>query len=380
MTSKKTSPEEMKKTIKEAITALLEVIKKDNSHVLIFIGNGISPEELYPINIVEAFLKDMEVREFDSVADTLLGLSKAFKRTTRPHGYDMGKFIEELNKVENVKSRFVEYLTRKCCRAKPTSKHFVVLAFCSLISSLKAIDSKKKPITTIFTTNYDNLIEKVYAKRIDFLSEKYPNIQNQEELAESLFIPAYILDLGVFKNELERTGEKRQLPIIPIHGSVRVCKCPSCEEILMSEAVAIAEKVCISCGTTLPHFVIPTEEGKTDNELLKTLEENAKDASGIIFMGHGFGDRYLVDRIIGDSKSSGGKSKPVLINYCKETLRDKRKDTFSEIDKKFKVFEITQDISKSLTFSNTLFSDEVEDSSKSLSALFEKKYSQNPKT
>lgn len=370
----------MKKTTKEAITALLEVIKKDNSHVLIFIGNGISPEELYTINIVKAFLKDMEVREFDSVADTLHRLSKAFDRIENPpDDYDMGKFIEELNKVEDVKSRFVGHLTRECCKAQPTSKHFVVLAFCSLINSLKAIDPKKKPITTIFTTNYDNLIEKVYAKRIRFLSEKYPSIQNQKRLAECLFIPAYILDLETFKSELEMVGEKRRLPIIPIHGSVRVCKCPSCEEILISEAVAVEEKVCGFCGSTLPPFVIPTEEGKTDKKLLKTLEEDAKDASAIIFIGHGFSDRYLVDRIIRNPKSPEGKSKPVLINYCREKIKDKLKDKFNQIDKKFKVFDITQDISESLTFSNTLFSDEVEDSSKSLSALFENKDSQNSK-
>jgi len=373
----------MKKTTKEAITALLEVIKKDNSHVLIFIGNGISPEELYPINIVEAFLKDMEVREFDSVADTLHRLFEAFDRTKEPPGnYDMGKFIEELNKVEDVKSRFVGHLTRECCKARPTSKHFVVLAFCSLINSLEVIDSEKKPITTIFTTNYDNLIEKVYVKRMDFLSEEYPDKQNQEELAECLFIPAYILDLGTFKFQLEMQEEKRQLPIIPIHGSVRVCKCPSCEEILISEAVAIEEKVCVFCGTTLPPFVIPTEEGKTDKKLLKTLEEDAKDASAIIFIGYGFSDTYLVDRIIRrDPKSPEEKSKPVLINYCREKMKDKLEDKTKvrQINEKFRVFEITQDISESLAFSNTLFSDEVEDSSKSLSALFENKDSQNSK-
>lgn len=370
----------MEKTTKEAVTALLELIKKDNSHVLIFIGNGISPEELYTINIVKAFLKDMEVREFDRVADTLHRLSKGFDRTQDPpDDYDMGKFIEELNKIEDVKSRFVGHLTRECCKAQPTSKHFVVLAFCSLINSLKAIDPKKKPITTIFTTNYDNLIEKVYAKRIRFLSEKYPSIPNQKELAECLFIPAYILDLGAFKSELEMVEEKRQLPIIPIHGSVRVCKCPSCEEILKSEAVAVEEKICGFCGSTLPPFVIPTEEGKTDKKLLKTLEEDAKDASAIIFIGHGFSDRYLVDRIIRDPKIPEGKSKPVLINYCREKIKDKLKDKFSQIGEKFKVFEITQNISESLTFSNTLLSDEVEDSSKSLSALFENKDSQNSK-
>jgi len=362
----------MEQNTNKAITALLEVSKKDNSHVLIFIGNGISPEKLYTVNIVKAFLKDMEVshqREFDGMTDILKRLSQAFDRTKEPpNDYDMGKFIEELNKIEDVKSRFVGYLTKECCKAQPTLRHFAVLAFCSLINSLKTIDSDRKPITTIFTTNYDNLIEKVYAMRIPFLSKEYPSIPNREELAEGLFIPAHILDLKVFKYRLEMEKEKRLLPIIPIHGSVRVCKCPSCGEILISEAAAIGEKVCMFCGTTLPPLIIPTEEGRTDKELLRILEEDAQDASAIIFIGYGFSDRYLVERVIRNPKSPQGGDKPVLINYCRDRIQDK----FNEKCQKFQVFEITQDILESLAFSNTLFCNEVEESAKHLSLLFKK--------
>lgn len=346
----------------EATIKKLEEIVKENTKVLLIVGNGISNEELYTSNIVTNFLNDFkksDPKTFDDVTEIIKDLSKAFGDAQMPPDYDMAKFLEGLNSIKEVREKFIDYLIEKCCKAQPNEKHFALLSFCSILNKIPSKESKEI-IPIIFTTNYDNLIEKFYNKRKQFIKDTYSSLYNDvgklEELIgekgyieDNMLVPGYYLDLEAEDMEIRQRQEI--LSIIPIHNSIRTTKCPNitCNQTLLSEAVGLGKKFCIYCGEELEEIIIPTEEKRTDVVLLDLLEEQAKKANAIVFIGYSFSDKYLINRIKHGIEDS--KNKKIILNFCTTPLPDNLKS----VVKNDNLFDIIYDLPKSLYYANSKF-------------------------
>lgn len=359
---KNLSPKEKMKKECETTIEKLEEIVKENTKVLLIVGNGISNEELYTSNIVTNFLNDFEKSDpktFDDVTEIVKNLSKAFGGGQMQRDYDMAKFLEGLSSIKEVRERFIGHLVKKCCESQPNEKHFALLSFCSILNKIPS-KASKEIIPIIFTTNYDNLIEKSYNRRKQFIKDKYSYLYNDvselEELIgekgyieDNMLVPGYYLDLEA--EDMEIRQRQGILSIIPIHNSIRTTKCPNitCNQTLVSEAVGVGKKFCIYCGEGLEEIIIPTEERRTDVVLLDLLEEQAKKANVIAFICYSFGDKYIINRIEHGIEDS--KNKKIILNFCKTPLPDNLKS----VVKNDNFFDIIYDLPDSLYYANSKF-------------------------
>jgi NAD-dependent SIR2 family protein deacetylase len=274
--------------------------------------------------------------------------------------------MESISKIEDMKSSFIDYVIDACCKENPNENHLSLLRLCAVFNSLKG----KKPKMIIFTTNYDNLLERAYIgdegwyilptdteSLIDIFSDmrtrefkKFikPRIKNSNkneikeeaenvalEIKNRVLMPSFYLD-----KERVKDCPYNKIPIIPIHGCIRICKCPECEKILYTEAAAIGKKRCVYCGSEISNVIVPTTEGETDKAILRLLEEYMGKAGTVIFIGYGFGDPHIVDRL----KHGIEKSKiRTIVNFSLDPINHK------EIDLgKIQVHDLKTEISTSL--------------------------------
>jgi len=369
---KSLSLEEMKSVTQDAITRVFEIIDKEPS-VLIYAGNGISPQELSTNNIPADFINEQQKEYVHEYGDFI----KSAKETIQTLDWgsstiqDMGmvEFIEALNKFEKLKKLFISHVKKICCRARPNDKHYSLYSFCTLLNAIRAIKRKEKPkgleaisqlkpIIKIFTSNYDNLIEKAYLFRNN---QNHPQLWkarlgetgsfDQEKFIEAVdyipLIPIYLFD---FDNLSNQTG---MLPIVPIHNSIRAIKCDTCGELLQSEIIGMGEQFCIFCGSKVPDIIVPTQEAKASEHLYNLLFKEIRAAEIVIFVGYGFGDNYINSEMIKILDSI--ESRKIIINYCRQSLFNL--EEFKGCLKKHDVFDIIYDLPHSLDYSNFLIAD-----------------------
>lgn len=216
--SKLLSLEEMEQIVDEAIGKICSVVSNDTT-IVIFVGNGISPPELYISKIPENFIKDLRrnnPREFGRLVDDARIFVEEYLDPTKISGIEMDFFLEKLGKFDYIKRRFYSYLKLLCCKAKPTESHFSLYSLCCLLNALgsgEKLDNvqRKDTIVRVFTTNYDNLIEKAYyfRKNIDY-PQSWKNRVGKESVFDAdkfydeldciLLIPEYIFDLTDYED------------------------------------------------------------------------------------------------------------------------------------------------------------------------------------
>lgn len=160
-------------------TSKIEGVTKDllrsideNPNVVLFVGNGISEvkkrrrhfyfsdeqSKLSTRKIVKSFLTNISEsnpRKFQPIKHAVSDIYKAIEDGDE---LNMTKFMEKLSKIDDMKSSFIDYVIDACCEEYPNENHISLLKFCAVFNSLKG----KKPKMTIFTTNYDNLLERAY--------------------------------------------------------------------------------------------------------------------------------------------------------------------------------------------------------------------------
>ena len=361
--TEKDADKQLKNDCENAVNSLLKSIKK-NPHVVLFIGNGISegsrrsvhrPQRfrssrrnvtLSTKNIVESFVSttaDSNPRGFQNLKDAI----KHTKDTLEGRGkYNMTEFMSDISRIDEMKNSFINHVVEECCLSDPNENHYGVLLFCSLLNSLE----KEKPKITLFTTNYDNLIERAYLshyfERLAFMFHNLSRkgvIKNENAIKERVPEPTFVL-------EEKDINECNGLPIVPIHGCIRICKCPGCGNVLATEATAIGRKRCVYCGSEVPNVIVPTTEGETDKDILRLLENYIKNAGGIIFVGYGFDDPHITDRINHGIEASKVNT---VINCCKNKINP-------EYVKIGDICELNDEISKTFMYLNAAFKDNVD--------------------
>lgn len=348
---------EQKKELKTALNLAISKINnlfEGKKKIVLFLGNGMSEvrhynpetgkEEILDKSLSSEFLvknfihdiSEEDPREFQMKKDTIKEINDLFHKSGST--LDLLKFMTHFSKIEMLKEDFLNHVIRTCCKASPNSNYLQLFLFCLINKSLNP-----NLTIVIFTTNYDNLIEKVYLEFREELrnySGYYRHLRytpdvlyehqkdgsiikvkkiSRQELSSSYppiiqqLRPKYLMS----ENPM---AFKRSLPIIPIHGSIRVCKCSNCGRQLSSEAAAVGLKCCVYCGSELSSIVLPTTEGKADKELLKMLGKEVEQSDLLIFIGYGFDDPHISQRI---SDSLGEKLK-TIINICNIKLDQKK--------------------------------------------------------
>lgn len=358
-TSRRVFPSEISKEIRDCSKAFLRLLqkRKTRSSVVLFWGNGISSGEEDTLSVkklVSSFVRnsaDKNPRRFEVKRESINRIRKTFESSTE-QTHDMTQFMKDVSELGEFRDDLRSYVIQQCCTARPASNHYLLLAFASCLSQLRGA----RPNVLGVTTNYDNLVERAYLRRepsdlAALLARRAgipPPFMLRYRLAlmrrtallhgtEQDFSNKWILRP---KYTLTRSSRTRSvLPIVPLHGSVRVCKCPRCNKELETEAAALREKRCVYCGQEIPQVVVPTTEGEIDKELLGILESAVNEASVIIFVGYGFDDPHIRERLrLGLTSSSYPKNK-IVINVCRAKLRTEdiqpmRKENIFEINTK----------------------------------------------
>lgn len=297
----------------------LKVLEKKKGKILLFLGNGINEPgtSLSTKIIVEAFVKkaaSQNPREYEEKKEVM----KRLVNTLSSNGSapDMTAFMSDFKDMENVKEQFVSYVIESCCNEEPGPNHYLIL----ILSSLLEKYGHGKHQIVAFTTNYDNLLERAHigsgrSSRNIYLRNRmslsnYPLFKYSPRALARLYLkPTYSLNI---------TPRKDSFSVVPIHGSIRVCRCPGCGRILSTEAAALERKMCVYCGAEIPRVIVPTTEGEADKKVLSLFEDWISDAAVMFFIGYGFGDPHIMERIKGGLSRNkyGGNLRPINLCHC----------------------------------------------------------------
>ncbi len=296
--------------------------KSTNKNVIFFIGNGISGRELSTKSIVSDFVKKSasnRPRDFEKERESVKNLSK----TLESNGgipTDMTIFMSNIRQVDVTKQEFYSYLIESCCRSQPNDNHRFILY---LIHHCSNLNSANKRIA-VFTTNYDNLFERVFQgprylhRWIPTRSLSSGSTQSRKFYYNARFIHRKISRQISFKVKytMEIINDKRSLSVIPLHGNIRVCRCPTCNRTLTSEIASLGKMRCVYCGEELPPIIVPTSEGEADKQVLKLFEDSISNATALFFIGYGYDDPHILDRIKRGISTNKEQSNLAIINIC----------------------------------------------------------------
>lgn len=310
----------------------IKPLNKKKCKIGVFLGNGINEDgaDLSTKVIVDKFVKksaSSNPRAYEEKKEAM----RRLWRTLASDGStpDMTSFMTDFQDMESLKKQFVSYVIEACCTARPGLNHFFVLALCSLLQNYGHGNHN----VLAFTTNYDNLLERAklmpprpwrYYRPQPIFRKAPPGPRHFSTGPEGPFIIAKLLLNPIYS--LKEVIKPKALSVIPVHGSIRVCRCPGCSRILMTEAAALDRKFCIYCGSEIPSVIIPTTEGETDKEVLQLLEEYISEASVQFFIGYGFGDPHIIERIKRGylRRKSNGSFHP--INICRSAFPNEKID------------------------------------------------------
>ncbi len=218
-------------------------------------------------------------------------------------------FMRLFESVADLRTRFVAHVIRACCLAKPNLPHVALLDLLDVVSP-----GRSNLTVSVFTTNYDNLLEKTADKyRVWRLSPQY--------LAP------------------RQRRSKKRLAVIPLHGSIRISQCPGCGRVLETQAASLGPRLCVYCGSDIPNIILPMEEGDINKEALEALEAEVRAATLMLFVGYGFNDPHLRDSLV---KSSTRNLK--IINASRATVPDKLREIAGS------TLELNDDLSLSLSY------------------------------
>lgn len=123
---------------------------------------------------------------------------------------------------------------------------------------------------------------------------------------------------------------------------------------MFSEIRGLGEEYCIYCGTKIPGFVIPTEEGRAKESILSLLLQEIEKAQVIIFVGYGFGDTHIMADIKNKINSSQGEGK-IIINFCLTKINESK-----ELKKLKNPYDITYKLPHSIDYANWKLSENWE--------------------
>jgi len=372
-------------TLKQLVDKTEEIVNKVNKiittepSIILYVGNGISPEKLHsdklPKNFIYNYQKTYPKEYQESVLNNAEKTLKSLRFNNKDiENVDMEKFIIRLNKYLELKRKFIYFVKESCCLAKPTETHFSLYCFCILLNALRAVHLGIKnnenglekipqlnPVIKLFTSNYDNLIEKAFLFRNNneykILWKNRIGLENKkicDNFSNNIdFIPL----IPSFKSYIDENSELTgMLPIIPIHNSIRTTKCEQCGEELMSEIIGMGEQKCIYCGFDIPDIIIPTEEKKAKEYLYNLFFDEIKDADIIIFIGYGFKDFYINGQL---NDILNSKKNKLIINFCHIPMSQVA--GISESIKKHDLIDICFDLPYSLDYSNYLISKKLKD-------------------
>lgn len=361
----KLSRSNMEKKVEDSVESIIKVISEKTT-ILLFVGNGISPNELNTIRIPEDFieyLKTNNPRDYISLLDDAEIFVGKYLSQSEISGVKMDDFLEKLNKFDDIKKKFYSYLKLLCCRAKPTETHYSLYSFCCLLNSLQYSKFPyNRSILRIFTTNYDNLIEKAYLQRYEMWMDRFvkeQTIVNNEKLRKEFdnleLRPDFLYDF----EDIEY--KPKSLLIVPIHNSIRATQCENCKATMTSETIGMGEQYCINCGNKLPEFIIPTEEGRTNQSVYKLFMDEVNKAQVIIFIGHSFSDsdQHIMNDIVSNLNSSKGPKK-LIINLCRKSL-DQDKEFKKCKNTKYELFDILYDMPDSIDYYNYILCEKIKD-------------------
>lgn len=340
----------------ELSTHLMEVLNKSKTlleseqikNVVLFLGAGISAQVLdgnfsskqIHYNFLDTFAAS-EPREFNKRKNELKQLQEAIEERKGP--LDMLEFMTLLVNISNLKERFMSHVIRSCCNARPAKEHDLLL---TLLDSLRKKNTEIQ--LTIFTTNYDNLLEKasreqprnniipIYCSPMGQISDdrsislcginRYQNFNKIRKKWNN------------FKNGMV-VEDTNMVPIIPIHGSIRIVQCEKCDSVLETQVGCTGERFCIYCGAKIPSIILPTAEGEVQKGALSILGKSVRDCDILVFIGYSFGDPHILDSI---ARNLSDKAKIINITRSKEIP--------AEFDRTMAKFDILTDIAPVLAY------------------------------
>ncbi len=288
------------------------------SQMIVFMGAGLSSAgsdlQLSTEEIHYGFLEQLasaDPRKLEEKRNDVQELLTALSERKGP--LDMLNFMKLFGSVEDLKERFLAHVIRTCCAARPNPGHIALLDLVDILF-LKF----PKVSVTIYTTNYDNLLEKA---RLD--------------LGAWDVLPEYLTPRQ-YRGGRARRLRSRFLPVLSLHGSVRVSECPGCRRVLQTQAAALGLRVCVYCGTELPDIILPMAEGDVDRRALLALESDVHEADLVLFVGYGFNDPHIRDSIARNLKRSTRVANPsraslpsALSHAVDKTFGDSRDLLFS---------------------------------------------------
>jgi len=326
------------KEIKECFSHLKNKLTKENNIVL-FLGNGISEESLSVGKLFSNYIRHLAEKNPRGYDEKKKALESIYESVESKKEIDMTHLMNNFSIVEQVKNEFRSFVVEECCNARPTATHAGILLLVTLLSFIQ----DKKSRICCFTTNYDNLLERMFLSErliIDYLTQLidqslYHRNQNNRMLSHHRFFPHHISGARYLLHKINllrpvyRTGSPsrksvKEFTIIPIHGSIRVSKCNKCELELQTEATAMNIKRCVYCGNVISDVIVPTAEGETDKDILEYFLKEIKKSNILIFIGYGFGDPHIMEKI-----KAGVEDKDILIiNFCRTKLPEDVKRAF----------------------------------------------------
>ncbi|GEM_PF-2813941 len=274
------------------ILDVLAPLTKPKQKVAVITGNGLnaSSSGLSTQTIVEEFMKkssSANPRDHEKRSESATRLADALK--CQGHCPDMYDFMSDYQSLEEVKDAFVSHVIESCCLSHSGLSHQLLLLACG---ALRGYGGKGHKLV-IFTTNYDNLLERAYLGRMLMR----PRAQVRFYPGDEPFPTGIQTAAGRPRYTLTTEQHAKILPVIPLHGSIRVCRCPNCRRELSSEAAAVGRKRCVYCGREIPRVVVPTTEGEADKEVLRVLEDWVAESALVISAGYSFGDPHIAERI-----------------------------------------------------------------------------------
>jgi NAD-dependent SIR2 family protein deacetylase len=295
------------KKLKEA----LGVLSKRKQKVLLFLGNGINElsRNLSTEAMVGNFVKESaraDPREYEEKKKTIRVLAQALEGGGPAP--DMTDFMSEFKVLKQLRDDFVSYVIEACCRESPTENHELTNLLCTLLQKHGGGGHQ----VAVFTTNYDNLLERSYLgyygpRRAAFAQRRHIFWHLGPGHDSQLLRPRYSLEVALAKNTY---------PVVPLHGSICVCRCPGCNRVLTSEAAALERKRCVYCGEEIPRVVVPTTEGEADKKSLSRFEDWIAYSSLVLFVGYSFGDPHIIERIKNGLHRNVTRPGFRLVNLC----------------------------------------------------------------